>query len=91
MRKHHHPLWRGVLMLVALSLIAISINWFYAPHGVAAGGATGIAILVQEAFGVSVGITTLVVNLIMLGLAWALLTSRQPNESWWEVWSYPCY
>ncbi len=73
MRKHHHPLWRGVLMLVALSLIAISINWFYAPHGVAAGGATGIAILIQEAFGVSVGLTTLIVNVIMLGLAWRLL------------------
>ncbi|MCI1985539.1 MAG: YitT family protein [Lactobacillus sp.] len=68
-------LGRGTLMVVALGLIAISINWFYAPHGVAAGGATGIAILVQEAFGVPVGVTTLGVNVLMLGLAWWLLDS----------------
>ncbi|MFD1483824.1 YitT family protein [Lacticaseibacillus baoqingensis] len=67
------PLGRGSLMLLALGLIAVSINWFYAPHGVAAGGATGIAILVQEAFQVPVGVTTLAVNVIMLALAWWLL------------------
>lgn len=43
---------------------------FYAPHAVAAGGATGIAILVQEVAGIQVGITTMAVNLLMLGLAW---------------------
>lgn len=69
------PLVRGGLMLIALEIIAISINLFYAPHNVAAGGATGIAILVQEAFGIALGWTTLVVNLIMLVLA-ALLLNR---------------
>lgn len=64
---------RTGLMLIALEIIAISINMFYAPHGVAAGGATGIAILVQEVFGISLGLTTLVVNAIMLGLAIWLL------------------
>ncbi len=29
------------IMLVALEVLAISINMFYAPHNVAAGGATG--------------------------------------------------
>lgn len=67
------PWVRGGLMLVALELIAISINWFYAPHGVAAGGATGLAIIVQEVFGIPVGATTLVINLGMLALAWWLL------------------
>lgn len=46
---------------------------FYAPHGVAAGGATGIAILTQEAFGVPLGLTTLIVNVLMLVLAWVFL------------------
>ncbi|WP_225048902.1 YitT family protein [Lacticaseibacillus kribbianus] len=74
MSKHLTRPWlRGLLMLVALELIAVAINLFYAPHGVAPGGATGIAILVQEGFGVSVGLTTLAVNLVMLVLAWFLL------------------
>lgn len=64
---------RGGLMLLALELIAISINWFYAPHRVAAGGATGLAIIVQESFGVPLGLTTLLINLGMLALAWWLL------------------
>lgn len=68
-----HPIIRGGFMLVALALIAVSINFFYAPHGVAAGGATGIAILTQEAFGVPLGLTTLIVNVLMLVLAWIFL------------------
>ncbi|KRM60806.1 hypothetical protein FC26_GL000288 [Paucilactobacillus vaccinostercus DSM 20634] len=67
------PLVRGGLMLVALEIIAISINLFYAPHNVAAGGATGIAILVQETFGIALGWTTLVINVAMLILAAVLL------------------
>ncbi|MDN6091152.1 MAG: YitT family protein, partial [Lacticaseibacillus paracasei] len=43
-----HPIFKWFWIVAALELIAISINMFYAPHAVAAGGATGIAILVQE-------------------------------------------
>lgn len=68
-----HPVVRYLAMLIALALIAVSINMFYAPHGVAAGGATGIAILGQEAFGVPLFATTLAVNLGMLALAYWLL------------------
>ncbi|WP_057894440.1 YitT family protein [Lacticaseibacillus brantae] len=64
---------KPVIMLVALEIIALSINLFFAPHGVAAGGATGIAILVQELANVPVGLTTLAVNAVMLVLAWFLL------------------
>jgi hypothetical protein len=42
------PLVRGGLMLVALEIIAISINLFYAPHNVAAGGATGLPSLCKK-------------------------------------------
>lgn len=67
------PVVRGVLMLCALTLIAISINWFYAPHQVAAGGATGLAIIAQEWLGVPLAATTLAINAVMLALAWWLL------------------
>ncbi|WP_179394625.1 YitT family protein [Lacticaseibacillus absianus] len=68
-----NPIARAGLMVVALELIALAINLFYAPHGVAPGGATGIAILVQEVFGLNVSVTTLAVNAVMLVLAWWLL------------------
>ncbi|KIS04307.1 hypothetical protein WDC_0044 [Paucilactobacillus wasatchensis] len=72
-RYLHLPVARISLMLLALAIIAVSINMFFAPHGVAAGGATGIAILMQEAFNLPVGFTTLVVNALMLVLAFWLL------------------
>lgn len=65
-----HPVLKWLWIMAALALIAVSINMFYAPHAVAAGGATGIAILVQEVAGIQVGLTTMAVNLLMLGLAW---------------------
>ncbi len=70
----HKPIFRGFLMIVVLEIIAIAINMFFAPHEVAAGGATGMAILVQEAFNVPLWITTLVINIAMLGLAFSFLS-----------------
>ncbi|MHA3065438.1 YitT family protein [Lacticaseibacillus saniviri] len=64
---------KTIMMFVALEIIAISINFFFAPHGVAAGGATGIAILMQEVAKIPVGLTTMAVNAVMLALAWWLL------------------
>lgn len=69
----HKPLVRGFLMIVALEIIAIAINMFFAPHEVAAGGATGIAILVQEAFKIPLWMTTLGVNMLMMILALSFL------------------
>ena len=68
-----HPIFKWFWIVAALELIAISINMFYAPHAVAAGVATGIAILDQEVAGIQVGITTMGVNLLMLLLAWFFL------------------
>ncbi|WP_155286759.1 YitT family protein [Lacticaseibacillus zhaodongensis] len=63
-----------VFITAALAIIALSINNFFAPHGVAAGGATGLAIIVQEVAGVPTYVSTLVINIIMLILAWLLLS-----------------
>ncbi|WP_099088744.1 YitT family protein [Weissella cibaria] len=62
--------WFRVLMLViALEIIALSINFFYAPINVAAGGATGVAILLDAAFGINRALTVLVINIAMIILA----------------------
>ncbi|TYC46484.1 YitT family protein [Leuconostoc litchii] len=60
---------RYIIIVMALEIVAISINFFYAPAKVAAGGATGIAILMNELIGFDRAVTVLIVNLIMIILA----------------------
>ncbi|MCM0582808.1 YitT family protein [Weissella diestrammenae] len=61
--------FRILALIVALEMIAFSINFFYAPINVAAGGATGIAILLDAAFGFNRALTVLIINIAMIGLA----------------------
>ncbi|GEA91736.1 YitT family protein [Leuconostoc mesenteroides] len=60
---------RYIVIVMALEIVAISINLFYAPAKVAAGGATGLAILINELVGFDRAATVLIVNLIMIVLA----------------------
>ncbi|MGX7051233.1 YitT family protein [Leuconostoc palmae] len=66
---HKYQILRYATIVLALEIVAISINFFYAPAKVAAGGATGFAILINELLGVDRAITVLVVNIIMICLA----------------------
>ena len=61
--------FRVVMLVIALEIIALSINFFYAPINVAAGGATGVAILLDAAFGINRALTVLVINIAMIILA----------------------
>lgn len=58
-----------IAIIVALEIIAIAINFFYAPINVAAGGATGIAILLDATFGINRALTVLIINIIMIIIA----------------------
>ncbi|WP_294975893.1 YitT family protein [uncultured Leuconostoc sp.] len=60
---------RYLTIIVALEIVAVSINFFYAPAKVAAGGATGFAILVNELTGFDRAFTVLIINLLMIILA----------------------
>ena len=61
--------FRVVMLVIALEIIALSINFFYAPINVAAGGATGVAILLDAAFGINRALTVLIINIAMIILA----------------------
>ncbi|MEF9937009.1 YitT family protein [Carnobacterium sp.] len=61
------------LVTLSLVLIGISINMFLAPHHIAAGGVSGIGVLVEQAFGINRAITVLVLNLLMLILTFFFL------------------
>ncbi len=64
-----YQILRYLTIVVALEFVAISINFFYAPAKVAAGGATGFAILLNELVGIDRAVTVLVVNILMIILA----------------------
>ena len=67
---------RWLVFLVALEIITLSINFFYAPIDIAAGGTTGIAILVEAVWHVERPLTVLICNLAMTGLAWIFLERK---------------
>ena len=68
-----NPFFRVFIFLFALELVAISINFFYAPINIAAGGATGMAVLLEAAFGFNRSLCVLVINTLMLILAWIFI------------------
>ena len=67
---------RWLVFLVALEILTLSINFFYAPIDIAAGGTTGIAILVEAVWHVERPLTVLICNLAMIGLAWNFLERK---------------
>ena len=70
------PWFYWLVLVIALELIAISVNFFYAPINIAAGGATGLAILLDAAFGINRSLTVLLMNLLMILAAWLLLDKK---------------
>lgn len=68
-----HLVKQFLLVAVSIALIGASINLFLAPHHIAAGGVTGIGILAEQALGIPIAMTVLVLNVIMLILAFIFL------------------
>lgn len=60
---------RRQVFLAGLEIITIAINFFYGPINIAAGGSTGISILIDAVWGVNRSITVFIVNGLMLILA----------------------
>lgn len=75
-RIMRQPWSRFILFLFSLELIVISVNFFYAPIDIAAGGATGTAILLEAAFGINRALSVLVINILMIILA-SIFLDRQ--------------
>jgi len=64
---------QGGIVVVAILLIAISINMFLAPHNIAAGGVSGLGILVEQMLQINRSYIVLFLNIIMLIFAYKLL------------------
>lgn len=60
-------------IFAGLELIAMSVTMFFAPHSIAAGGATGVSILLNELFNIPLAVTLLILNFCMLVLSYIFL------------------
>ncbi|WFD10640.1 YitT family protein [Tepidibacter hydrothermalis] len=83
MKKKHWStiLIEYILITVGCALMAVSIDLFLAPHTIAPGGVTGLAIVIKKITGISVSVTNLVINVplfiagvIVLGKAFGAKT-----------------
>ncbi|MDT2837361.1 YitT family protein [Enterococcus durans] len=61
--------WTYIKIVFALTILGVSINMFLGPHHIAAGGVSGLGILLESALGFDRAMVILVLNIIMLGLA----------------------
>jgi uncharacterized membrane-anchored protein YitT (DUF2179 family) len=68
--------YQSLMIVLGVEIIALSINFFYAPFNIAAGGATGIAILTEAAFGGNRAFVVLVINILMIVLAGVFLDKK---------------
>ena len=69
--------WTYIKIVFALTILGVSINMFLGPHHIAAGGVSGLGILLESALGFDRAMVILVVNIIMLVLA-LLFLGKQP-------------
>ncbi|SFU29418.1 Uncharacterized membrane-anchored protein YitT, contains DUF161 and DUF2179 domains [Clostridium sp. DSM 8431] len=62
------------LIVFGLILVAISVEYFFAPNNLAAGGITGLAIVINALMqGLNIGTITLVLNLILFVAAFGVI------------------
>ncbi len=69
--------WLDVLVIILGTLItAIGIVVFIAPNKIAAGGVSGVAIILYHLFHFPIGLTMLIINLILFAIGFYLLGSE---------------
>ena len=65
------------IMTLGIILVALSVEYFYAPNNIAAGGVTGAAIVVNAVMpSLSVGMVTLVLNVVLFIVAFVFIDGK---------------
>jgi len=62
-----------ILIILATTFLALSVNLFLAPHNIAAGGLTGFAVILEAMLGLDRSVVVFVVNMIIIILAYVFL------------------
>ena len=67
-------LWKDyIIIVVGVSLFAVGFLGFIVPNGIVAGGLGGVSLVLRYTVGIPVSVTFLVVNTILVTIAWFVL------------------
>lgn len=61
------------IITIGVLLLAICLQYFYAPNDIVAGGVSGLAVVVNKITGMSLGLFMNIANVILFGLAFFLI------------------
>ncbi|TQQ85356.1 YitT family protein [Peptacetobacter hominis] len=64
------------ILVIGCIMMAISLNLFFNPHGIASGGITGLAVVLNMLFGIPLWIVNLVLNIPLFIAAYKILSKR---------------
>lgn len=71
-----------LIITLGVILVAISVEYFFAPNNLAAGGVTGFAIVVNNFIpSIGVGIITLIINIILFAVAFIFIGGNFGSRS----------
>lgn len=86
MKETRQFIWTYAKIIFALFILGVAINMFLGPHHIAAGGVSGLGILLEAAFGFDRAIVILVLNIAMLVLALLFLGKKTFFQSaFWKL------
>ena len=64
------------ILIIGCIMMAISLNLFFNPYGIASGGITGLAVVLNMLFGIPLWIVNLVLNVPLFIAAYKILSKR---------------
>lgn len=76
MKETRQFIWTYIKIIFALFILGVAINMFLGPHHIAAGGVSGLGILLEAVLGFDRAIVILVLNIVMLVLALLFLGKK---------------
>jgi len=67
---------KTIYIIFSVAIMSVSINIFLGPHNIAAGGLTGLSIILESAFGFNRSVVVLIFNMLILVCAFIFLGKR---------------
>ncbi|MBL4931538.1 YitT family protein [Clostridium paridis] len=71
----------NLLITIGILLTAISLEYFFYPNNIAAGGISGLALVLNKIFGISPGLILIIANIILFALAFILIGGNFGGKS----------
>lgn len=62
-----------LIITVGIILVAVALEFFFFPNGIASGGISGLALIFKDLFGISTGVVMIISNIILFAVAFAFL------------------